>query len=85
MLFSACFRKKYVTVIYDNLSVIPFEYIAGVTRDGKFAGSMINQSTHIVFMDEWTNDSLCCEDAKNFVRFSLIYSTFIFCNYSTLQ
>ena len=44
--------------------MIPFEYIAGVTRNGKFAGSMINQSTQIVLMDEWTIDSLCCEDAK---------------------
>ena len=25
---------------------------------------MINQTTQVVFMDEWTNDSLCCEDAK---------------------
>ena len=25
---------------------------------------MINQATQVVFMDEWTNDSLCCEDAK---------------------
>ena len=25
---------------------------------------MINQATQVVFMDEWTNDSLRCEDAK---------------------
>ena len=49
---------------YNHLGVIPFEYIAGITRDGKFAGSMINQSPQIVLMDEWTNDSLCCEDGK---------------------
>ena len=41
---------------------MPSWYIAGVTRDGKFAGAMINQATQLVFMDEWTNDSLCCED-----------------------
>ena len=39
---------------------MPSRYIAGVTRDGKFAGAMINQL--MVFMDEWANDSLCCED-----------------------
>ena len=44
--------------------IIPSRHIAGVTRNGKFAGPMINQTTQVVFMDEWTNDSLCCEDAK---------------------
>ena len=57
------FYKK-LCYSYNNLSVILFEYISGVTRDGKFAGSMINQSIQIVLMDEWTNDSFCCEDAK---------------------
>ena len=37
---------------YNHLGVIPFEYIAGVTRDGKFTGSMINQSTQIILMDK---------------------------------
>ena len=57
------FQKK-LCYRYNHLGVIPFEYIAGVTRDGKFAGSMINQCTQIVLMDKSTNDSLCCEDAK---------------------
>ena len=43
---------------------IPSRHIAGVTRDGKFAGAMINQATQVGFMDEWKNDSLCYEDAK---------------------
>ena len=41
-------------------AIIPSRHIAGVTRDGKFARAMINQATQAVFMDKWTNDSLCC-------------------------
>ena len=48
--------------------IIPSRYIAGVSRGGKFAGTMINQATQEVFMDEWTNDSLCCEDAKRILQ-----------------
>ena len=29
---------------------------------------MINQSTQIILIDEWTNDSLCCEGAKRILR-----------------
>ena len=29
---------------------------------------MINQATQVVFMDEWTNDSLRCEDAKRILQ-----------------
>ena len=46
------------------IGIMPSRHIAGVTRDGKFAGAMINQATQVVFMDEWTDDSLCCGDAK---------------------
>ena len=53
---------------YNHLGVIPFGYIAGVTHDGKFTGSMINQSTGIALMDEWRNDILCCEDAKRILQ-----------------
>ena len=45
------FQKK-LCYGYNHLGEIPFEYIAGVTRDGKFAGSMINQSTQIALMDD---------------------------------
>ena len=53
---------------YSHLGVIPFEHIAGVTRDGKFAGSMINHSTQIVLMDEWTYDSLCARMQREFCK-----------------
>ena len=45
------FQKK-LCYGYNHIGVIPFEYIAGVTRDGKLAESMINQSTQTVLMDE---------------------------------
>ena len=32
--------------------IIPSRHIAGATRDGKFAGAMINKATQVVFMDE---------------------------------
>ena len=48
-------------------------HIAGVVRDGKFAGSMINSRTQVVFMDEWTSDSLCCEDAKRILQGKIKY------------
>ena len=63
---------------YNHLGVIPFEYIADVTRDGKFAGSMINQPTQIVLMDEWTNDSLCCEDAKRILQEYYLFILLLF-------
>ena len=71
------FQKK-LCYRYNHLGVIPFEYIAGVTRDGKFAGSMINQSTQIVLMDEWTNDSLCCEDAKRILQGYYLFILLLF-------
>ena len=71
------FQKK-LCYRYNHLGVIPFEYIAGVTRDGKFTGSMINQSTQIVLMDEWTNDSLCCEDAKRILQGYYLFILLLF-------
>ena len=70
--------QKKLCYRYNHLGVIPFEYIAGVTRDGKFAGSMINQSTQIVLMDEWTNDSLCCEDAKRILQGYYLFILLLF-------
>jgi len=52
--------------------IIPSKYISGVVRDGRFAGSMINNRTQVVFMDEWTSDSLSCEDAKRILQGGLM-------------
>ena len=50
------------------IGIMPSRHMAGVTRDGKFAGAMINQATQVIFMDEMKNDSLCCEVAKRLAR-----------------
>ena len=39
---------------------------------------MINQSTQIVFMDEWTNDSLCCEDANRILQGYYLFILLLF-------
>jgi len=53
---------------YPFEGIIPSDKIASVVRDGRFSGHMINQQTQVVFMDEWTSDSLSCEDAKRILQ-----------------
>lgn len=48
--------------------IIPSKYIAGVMNDGRFSAALINSNTQIVMMDEWTPDSLSCEDAKRVLQ-----------------
>lgn len=43
-------------------------YISGVVSDGRFSGSTINELTQIVLMDEWSSDSLACDDAKRILQ-----------------
>ena len=71
------FQKK-LCYSCNHLGIISFEYIAGVTRDDKFGRFMINQSTQIVLMDEWTNDSLCCEDAKRILQGYYLFIQLLF-------
>ena len=51
-----------------NVGIIPAKYIAGIMNDGKFSAHLITEETHIVIMDEWTPDSLSCEDAKRIIQ-----------------
>lgn len=51
-----------------SLGIIPSKYVAGVVREGKFAAHLIRDDTQLVFMDEWTSDSLSCEDAKRVLQ-----------------
>jgi len=37
-------------------------------NDGKFSAQMKTEHTQIVIMDEWTPDSLSCEDAKRILQ-----------------
>ena len=41
-------------------------------NDGKFSSAMISANTQIVIMDEWTSDSLTCEEAKRVLQGELI-------------
>ena len=46
------------------MGTIPTDCIAGVTHEKRFAGQLINENTEVVFMDEWSIDSLNAEGAK---------------------
>jgi len=50
------------------LGIIPSKFIANIVPDGRFSASMIGSNTQIVMMDEWTTDSLSCEDAKRLLQ-----------------
>ena len=39
-----------------------------------FSGHMINEKTQVVCMEEWTSDSLSCEDAKRILQGMVLYS-----------
>ena len=48
--------------------VLPVSGIASVTREKHFSAHLIKPSTQVVFIDEWTSDSLCAEDAKKVLQ-----------------
>ena len=50
------------------LGIIPSRYIANIVPDGRFSAADICHLTQVVFMDEWTVDSLSCEDAKRLLQ-----------------
>lgn len=50
------------------IGIIPHMYIAGVLKEGKFAAHLITEKTQIVQMEEWTSESLSCEDAKRILQ-----------------
>lgn len=59
--------------------IIPSRYIAGVMNDGKFSAAMITNNTQVVMMDEWTPDSLSCEDAKRVLQGKIAIMILILC------
>ena len=67
--------------LFICLGIIPIRYVAGVMNDGKFSASLINELTQIVIMDEWTPDSLSCEDAKRVLQ-GITNILFFFCSFS---
>ena len=48
--------------------IIPVKAIASVTREKQFAAHTINEETQVVFIDEWSSDSMCAEDAKRVLQ-----------------
>ena len=58
----------YSTLLNRYLGIISQDNIAGVAREKQFAGHLINADTELIFMDEWTEDSLCYEDAKKLLQ-----------------
>ena len=46
------------------LGIMRINAIASATREKQFAAHLINEETKIIFLDEWTSDSLNAEDAK---------------------
>ena len=60
--------------LFLYLGIIPSIHIAGVVREGRFAAHMIDNDTQLVFMDEWTSDSLNCEDAKRILQGKNIFN-----------
>lgn len=48
--------------------IINARFIANIVPDGRFSAASISASTQVVMMDEWTADSLSCEDAKRILQ-----------------
>ena len=42
--------------------------LASATREKQFAAHLISDETEIIFLDEWTSDSLNAEDAKKVLQ-----------------
>ena len=56
--------------IQTSLQHLPISHRLGILLVllGKFGRAMINQAIQVVFMDDWTNDSLCSEDSKRILQ-----------------
>lgn len=67
-IFISVLLYQYSIALDFVLGLIPSRYIAGVMNDGKFSASLITEESQVVFMDEWSPDSLSCEDAKRVLQ-----------------
>ena len=57
-------KKNSLYHVSFDLGIIPSMRISGVVTDGRFSSSSINEMTQVVLMEEWTSNSLSCEEAK---------------------
>ena len=46
------------------LKIVPFLYMASITKERTFSTAMINSDTQLVFLDEWSSDHLLSDTAK---------------------
>ena len=44
--------------------LVPIQYVASITQEKQFSTSMIKQDTQMVFLDEWSENSLQSDMAK---------------------
>ena len=52
----------------STLGIVSPQNIASVMDEGRFAAHMIDNNTEVVFMDEWGDNSLSCDDAKKVLQ-----------------
>ena len=56
------------------LSIIPFRYIASITKEKAFSTAMINSDTQLVFLDEWSPEHLQSDTAKLLLQGGIMIS-----------
>ena len=56
------------------LSIVPFHYIASITKERTFSTAMINLDIQLVFLDEWSPDHLQLDTAKLLLQGGLMAS-----------
>jgi len=60
-------NNNFYTLIYFR-HIIPSRFITNIVPDGRFSAANITKDTQVIMMDEWTSDSLSCEDAKRILQ-----------------
>ena len=60
--------------VFLPVMIIPFRYIASITKERTFSTAMINSDTQLVFLDEWSPDHLQSDTAKLLLQGGLMVS-----------
>ena len=48
--------------------IIPDKFVATVSKEGKFAISMINDATQLIFIDEWSQETMMSDTVKTLMQ-----------------
>ena len=70
--------RKLVVCASVFLAVIDRTYITSLTKEKTFSSMMINEGTQLIFLDEWTSDTLQSDTAKTVLQGGHIRTTFYF-------